>query len=84
MNNYETELQSLKSWDEVQVTHSLNADYDYIETAGHAYLIVPRSDPNYSKAKKICECGFIGRLAVYLEEDCEWPEFIKLISKIGR
>lgn len=85
---YEKELQSLKTLDEVQSTHPFNDDYDYIETAGHAYLIVKKSDHNFRLAKSICKYGFVGKLAVYLEEDYELDEFIRarreLIRKAGK
>lgn len=78
---YEAELQRLKSWDEVQFTSSLYG-FDFIETAGHGYLVVPRDNPMFYLAKDICKYGFSGQHAVYLEEDCEAGQFLKSIGAI--
>ena len=77
MTRYEQELQELKSWDEVQFTKTYNG-YFKIETAGHGYLVVPTDDKNFKIANKIA--GFKGRLAVYLEEDCELYDFMQAIA----
>ena len=78
MTKYEKELQQLKDWDEVQDTGVCKfSGYPFIYTAGHGYLAIPSNDKNYALAYKICSYGFKGRLAVYLEEDCEAPQFIK-------
>ena len=74
--DYEKELQALKTWDEVQMTTEYNG-YKVIETSGHGYLVVPKEDENYQKALSLCSYGFKGKLAVYLEEDCELPAFFK-------
>jgi hypothetical protein len=73
---FEKELQSLKPWDEVQCTEETDKGYAYICTAGHGYLVIPMDDPRIDFAKEVCEYGFIGRLAVYLEEDYEAGEFL--------
>lgn len=78
MNKYEKELQELKPWDEVQGTES--ASYDFITTAGHGYLVVPVGDDGYSEARRLCKYGFIGELAVYLEEDVEAPRFLSYLK----
>ncbi len=81
MNKYQEELQSLKSWDEVQFTKiDPRTGYNFITTAGHGYLAVPTDDINAETAKKICNYGFTGKLAYYLEEDCEYSEFLKAIK----
>ena len=76
---YEKELQALKPWDEVQSTRMLYAGipagYSFIETAGHGYLVVPKENKGFKTAEKICEYGFKGKHAVYLEEDCEISTF---------
>ena len=81
MNKYQKELQALKPWDEVQGMNEYGAlkGYNKIYTAGHGYLVVPKEDKNYSIAKSICECGFKGYHAVYLEEDCEIGQFMDVI-----
>lgn len=74
---YEKELQQLKDWDEVQHTEILQNGYSFIHTAGHGYLVVPVSDSHISTARKICDYGFKGQHAVYLEEDCEASTFLQ-------
>ena len=82
----EIELQELKPWDDVQCSRELNAGllrgYVFITTAGHGYLAVLRQDLHYTKALKICKYGFKGKLACYLEEDCEIGEFEKAIAPL--
>jgi len=73
---FKQELQSLKPWDEVQCIEETDKGYDFITTAGHGYLVVPMNDKNIALAKDVCEYGFIGVLAVYLEEDLEAGEFL--------
>jgi len=80
---YERELQALKSWDEVQFTQKCErSGYPFITTAGHGYLAIPRDDARGQSivSKMTVEYGFKGKLATYLEEDCEAPEFVKLMS----
>ena len=78
MNQYQTELSELKTWDTIQGTYKIpNANYDFINTAGHGYLVVPKTDRDADIAKKICKYGFVGKLAYYLEEDCEAWEFLR-------
>lgn len=81
MTTYEQELQALKSYDEVQSTEIVRG-YDFITTAGHGYLVVPKSDPNSRTASRICNYGFKGKLATYLEEDYEASEFLKKVGKL--
>lgn len=78
---FELELQDLKSHDEVQMTVSYPhyKGFEKIITAGHGYLIVPTGSEHYAVAKKICEYGFKGKYALYLEEDCEATEFLEKI-----
>jgi len=84
MNEYQKELQHLKSDDEVQMVEKTKEGYDFIYTAGHGYLCVPCNDRFYLVALSICQYGYIGQLAVYLEEDCEAPEFIRRLKQAGK
>jgi hypothetical protein len=79
---YEVELQRLKDWDEVQYT-TKHAGYDFITTAGHGYLVVPKEDKHYTLARKIANYGFKGRQAVYLEEDYEAGEFLGKVKAVA-
>ena len=80
MNIYRQELQALKNWDEIQGIEELGNGYKFIYTASHGYLVVPNNDKNIEKARQIVEYGFIGKNAVYLEEDCEAGAFYKAIG----
>lgn len=73
---YEKELQKLKPEDEVQVTTIDEVSgLNFIHTAGHGYLVVPKDHKNALAARKICNSSFWGKLAYYLEEDDEASEF---------
>lgn len=74
MTNYEKELQTLKFWDDIQTTRYIGRGYHKIDTAGHGYLIVPKRDLFANIAKEFAT--FTGKLAYYLEEDCDMPAFI--------
>ena len=78
MNKYQRELQKMRPQDEIQSTQDFKG-YDFIGTAGHGYLVIPKEDKNYPVAQKIVNYGYKGDLAIYLEEDCEVGEFINLI-----
>ena len=81
MNNFEKEFQALKPWDEVQCSKQIGLGYTFIITAGHGYLVVPKNDLFASIAENILAGGgFIGKLAYYLEEDCEATEFKDAIA----
>lgn len=80
MTNFEKELQALKTWDEIQSTVKVKG-FDFIITAGHGYLVVPKTSIYFNLAKKIVKCGFTGKLAIYLEEDSEAPEFLKRLPQ---
>lgn len=82
MNKYIQEFKQLKPYDPVQfITAAIkNKGYDFITTAGHGYLIVPKTNKNAEVAKNIIEYGYEGALAYYLEEDCEAPEFLNKIK----
>lgn len=82
MNGYQRELQRLKPHDEVQDCHTWEntKGYTFIITAGHGYLVVPKNDKYASIAKQICDYGYEGELAYYLEEDCEAGKFIDTIT----
>lgn len=82
MNDYQKELQTLRPDDEIQ-TYSKPEwarGYSFIETAGHGYLVVPKSDGWVAVARANCQYGYDGKLAFYLEEDCEATAFLKTIS----
>ena len=53
-------------------------------TAGHGFLVVPRTSLYFNLARRIQKAdgfGYCGRLAVYLEEDCQAPEFLSKLPK---
>ena len=77
---YIKELQELKPWDEIQGIEEDKSGYQFIYTAGHGYLVVPKEDKNAGIAGTICKYGFEGQNAFYLEEDCEYSEFLKAIK----
>ena len=74
------ELQELKPWDQVQVIKPIGRGYNKIDTAGHGYLVVPKNDVYFSVANAIG--GFKGKQAAYLEEDCEYGQFIKNVKEL--
>ena len=80
MNKYQKEFSQLKSHDPIQFSETTKEGYEFITTAGHGYLVIPKEDSNSSLASKMCEYGFKGQHADYLEEDCETPNFINAIS----
>lgn len=83
MTPFEKELQTFRD-DEVQGIKKVEVGdfiYNFIPTSGHGYLVVPKGDKYYSLAKKIAGYGYSGKLAVYLEEDCEAPEFINTVKE---
>lgn len=81
MNKYEQELAALKPHDGINHTRQYKeTPYQFIDTYGHGYLIVPKSDPHAALAESICEYGYKGNLAFYLEEDCELYEFLNKIT----
>jgi hypothetical protein len=80
MTKYENDLQELRPDDEIQFTRSREEGYDKITTAGHGYLVVPFIDKNCMVASKICEYGYCGKLAFYLEEDSEMWKFLDCIK----
>jgi len=78
---YTQELARLKPDDEIQYIERLEKyPLDFIGTAGHGYLVVPKEHPLHAHAHKICQYGYKGTHAVYLEEDCEASEFLNLIK----
>ena len=82
MNKYQSELQGLRPDDEIQDIEYNERDlgYGFIHTAGHGYLVIPRNDYAIQAAIGLCEYGYLGNHAIYLEEDCEAPAFIKLVE----
>jgi len=84
MTVFEKELQRLKSHDQIQSTVKCEfSGYDFITTAGHGYLVIPMTDKFAFKALSILKYGFKGDRAIYLEEDCEAPEFIYSIKAVA-
>jgi hypothetical protein len=82
MNKYESELQRiLQGYDEVQYSSTEDKDegYIFITTAGHGFLVVPVKDRYAHVAMNIVKFGYIGKLAIYLEEDQEASTFLKEI-----
>ena len=77
MTKYEKELSALKPHDGINGT-SKRKGYDFISTYGHGYLVVPKESYCFQNAIGLCQYGFVGKKAVYLEEDCEMPQFLKL------
>ena len=78
---YENDLHKAKPNDEVQHSEiDPRTGYQFITTSGHGYLVVPKTDKNASIAEKICEYGYNTELAFYLEEDCEYSEFMQAIK----
>jgi len=64
----------------MQGLRPIGRGYYKIITAGHGYLVVPKTDVYASIAHNIAKYGYNGTLAYYLEEDCEAPAFIKALS----
>ena len=86
-NKFVREFESLKSYDKVQYIDFIEAGdhkFEFLSTGSHGYLIVPRDDKFIDIAKNIStKYGYIGKLAIYLEEDCEAPAFIKQVKVIN-
>ena len=83
MNQYQTELQTLRPNDEIQncYEHPSQKGYIFISTASHGFLVVPKDDKNYNIACKIQKkYGHKGQSAIYLEEDCQAGEFLDAIN----
>jgi hypothetical protein len=76
---YQIELQHLRMHDTVYEMNfkERDAGYGFITTAGHGYLVVPKDNKNYELANSICQYGYKGDHAIYLEEDDEAGQFIK-------
>lgn len=81
LDAYAREFRALKPNDDIiaiQPLSFINHHY-FITTASHGYLIVDKDDANHTNAlKSISEYSYIGNLAVYLEEDCDASEFLRL------
>lgn len=82
MNEYQKELQRLRPHDEIQgyECNERTKGYYFIPTASHGYLVVPKTDPFANIAKSIVDYGYEGKLAYYLEEDCEAGQFLRSIT----
>lgn len=80
MNKYQQELKAFRPFDEIQTYEPVGRGYYFIGTAGHRYLVVPKSDVFASVARSIVSYGYTGELAYYLEEDSEYNKFITSIK----
>jgi hypothetical protein len=82
MNLYQSELQGFRPFDQMQTFKQTDKTkgYYFISTAAHGYLVVPNDDSNFELARKIAGYGYIGKWAVYLEQDCEAWEFLDFIG----
>jgi hypothetical protein len=60
-------------------------DYVKIDTGGHGYLCLGSTDNGYSEALRIARASNYSYILdgglVYLEEDCDATEFLKLMEK---
>ena len=88
MNIYQHELQQLKPDDIVYEPklseYKMDLGYFFMPTASHGYLIVPKNDSWAGLAGKMCKFGYTGKLAYYLEEDLEAPEFLTMIGNFTK
>ena len=77
---FQRELQKLRPDDQIQGMnlHERYLGYWFISTAGHGFLVVSRGDRNIRLAGKLS--GYKGKLAMYLEEDGEIPNFLAAIK----
>lgn len=81
MSKYEKDLQLLRPEDEMQGEEKDKATgYPFITTASHGFLVVPVEDKEYPKAVAIGQGYRSSNLAIYLEEDCEYFDFLKAIQ----
>lgn len=80
---YRSELAELRPHDEMQRIEPATVPGTYrITTAAHGYLVVPLTHTWNREARYLCAYGYQGRLATYLEEDCEAPAFIRRVSEL--
>lgn len=58
--------------------------YVFIDTAGHGYLCIGSDENGYSEAVNIAKHSNFSYILdgglVYLEEDCDAPEFLKRVG----
>ena len=74
---------SKTSGDIVESVEIIDGFYRLI-TAGHSFLAVKKNNLFYNIATKIKQAscyGYRGNIAVYLEEDCQMPEFLNRLPK---
>lgn len=60
--------------------------YTFVDTAGHGYLVLGSDDNGYSLSLDIARksnFSYILDTLVYLEEDCDAPEFLKRVKIEG-
>ena len=74
------ELAKLRPHDAPDHTEEIQG-FTFLATPGHGFLVVPKDSPHASAAKEVCQgYGHIGKLAYYLEEDCQAGEFLEKIK----
>jgi len=81
METLKKELQNLKTWDTVDYTNFPQSykGYPKINTYGHGYLAIYKTDKNAHIVENNNLATFTGDLAYYLEEDCDATKFLALI-----
>lgn len=71
------ELEAMRD-ERVEYTTEEERGLKMYHTASHGFLAVPVGSLYYNIAYKVQQTdgyGYLGRLGVYLEEDCQAPEF---------
>jgi hypothetical protein len=80
MNKYENELHNLKMViDTPDIDYTDYKGYEKITTGGKSYLVIPNGDKNYDLALDMCQFGYVGNLAVYLEIEYSAIKFLNNI-----
>lgn len=74
------ELSMLKPTDGINGIETLSNGYQFINTYGHGYLFVPKTDKLAKEAATIAIYGYRGELGYYLEEDSEASAFLALLK----
>jgi len=80
MTKYEKELKKLKEKENIpNIDYFDYKGYEKITIEGKSYLVIPNDDKNYNLALDICNFGYIGKLAVYLEIEYNAIKFLNSI-----
>jgi hypothetical protein len=85
MNYYSLEFKNLKPSDSIQYIDTIVfnfRNYDFIATASHGYMVIPSDDKYYNIAEKCSKYSYRGKLAIYLEEDCDMTYFMRKVSEL--